>query len=60
MTRDEIWHAISLNQPAALGSIVPTIPEKLQAVVLRLLQKQPHMRYRTCAEVVAALERVGL
>ena len=56
MMPDEIWHAISAKQPVAPTSPTSPIPEKLQAVILRLLEKQPHMRYRTCVEVVLALE----
>jgi eukaryotic-like serine/threonine-protein kinase len=60
MTREEVWRAISVDQPADPSSLVPDLPEELRSVILRLLEKQPHMRYRTCAAVVDALGYVRL
>ncbi len=36
------------------------IPPQMDAVILRLLAKRPHLRYRTCAQVASALQAIPL
>jgi serine/threonine protein kinase len=36
------------------------IPPQMDAVILRLLAKRPHMRYRSCADLIAALNAIPL
>jgi hypothetical protein len=46
------------STPDALRTVRPEIPEELEAVVARCLQKNPDDRYRTGAEFAAELTRV--
>lgn len=48
-----LWH--QTRQPIPLRSIRPEIPEELEAVVDRMIRKNPADRYQTPAEVSAAL-----
>jgi serine/threonine-protein kinase len=47
------------SEPAAPSMAQPGIPSDLQAVVLRLLAKQPDDRFETATEVVQELERIA-
>ena len=47
------------HAPAGPRSIDPTIPEAVDALVLRCLQPKPADRYQTSAELLADLERVS-
>jgi serine/threonine-protein kinase len=47
------------SDPAPPSQSRPDIPAGLEAVVIRLLAKQPEDRYPTATEVVQALERVA-
>ncbi|MEW6358757.1 MAG: protein kinase [Planctomycetota bacterium] len=38
--------------------MLPTLPEPVNRVVMKMLEKNPGNRYQTCAELVADLERV--
>lgn len=44
--------------PPSLRSLVPDIPEALEAIIVRLLSKKPDTRYSTMDELVADLEQV--
>ena len=46
------------SEPESLRSIRPDIPEELEEVVKRALQKEPGQRYRTGTEFAAELTRV--
>jgi len=43
--------------PSAYRQEVPT---ELEAAILRLLAKRPHLRYRTCEQLITALESVPI
>ncbi|HEY2013314.1 MAG TPA: bifunctional serine/threonine-protein kinase/formylglycine-generating enzyme family protein, partial [Bryobacteraceae bacterium] len=70
-TQLQVMHAIVHDEPRRLREIRPDIPAKIEAIVLRALEKNPARRYPSAAEMVndlsAALldleapqERVGL
>jgi tetratricopeptide (TPR) repeat protein/tRNA A-37 threonylcarbamoyl transferase component Bud32 len=44
--------------PTPLRLIEPDVPETLEAVVLRCLQRHPARRYQTAAELLTALDRL--
>lgn len=44
--------------PEALREVRPEIPEELEAIVMRTLEKEPERRYRSGAELAADLTRV--
>jgi serine/threonine-protein kinase len=46
------------NQPPPLRSKVPSIPEPLERLVLRLLAKKPEQRFPDAGAVAAALEEI--
>ena len=46
------------DPPMPLRLIQPDLPEALEAVVLRCLQRHPARRYQTTAELLAALNRL--
>ena len=52
----ELLAAQLRDQPAPLRSLDPAIPEVLDRMVLRLLEKAPEARFQSCAELIAALE----
>ncbi|CAN5217481.1 hypothetical protein BH10ACI1_BH10ACI1_34890 [soil metagenome] len=57
--------AILSNQPPALHSIVPDFPESLINLVEKCLQKVPHERFQSAAEILveldnAEVENVGM
>jgi serine/threonine-protein kinase len=49
-----------LRAPKPPRSINPEIPESLEAIILRLLEKDPERRYQSCGELIEALRRVEL
>jgi eukaryotic-like serine/threonine-protein kinase len=46
------------DPPTPLRLIEPSVPEALEAVVLRCLQRHPARRYQTTAELLSALNRL--
>jgi tetratricopeptide (TPR) repeat protein len=46
------------DPPAPLRLLEPDLPEALEAVVLRCLQRHPARRYHTTTELLAALDRL--
>jgi serine/threonine-protein kinase len=46
------------SAPPPLRASAPDIPEPVEAIVARLLEKQPEARFRTAADLLAALEAV--
>jgi predicted ATPase/GAF domain-containing protein/HPt (histidine-containing phosphotransfer) domain-containing protein len=55
----ELIHAHVARQPAALRHHRPDLPPVLEALVLRLLAKDPRERYQTAAGLLADLERAS-
>lgn len=58
MTSSETVGRILDAEPARLSDHRPDIPARLEAVILRLLAKRPHLRYRSCEHLIAALDDV--
>ena len=50
--------AIQFAQPPNLREIVPGIPQELESVILRCLEKQPSERYGSAAEVREGLKTI--
>jgi len=46
------------SAPEPLRDVRPELPEELEAIVMRALQKAPDDRHRNCAELAAELTRV--
>jgi hypothetical protein len=38
----------------------PEVPEKLDLIIAKMIQKKPEHRFQSCAEVIAAIEELGL
>lgn len=50
-----LWHRT--KDPTPLRQVKPDVPEELAAIVARMMQKDPALRYQTPAEIAADLER---
>ncbi len=53
--KGDIYYHHLHTQPAAPNSIVPEIPDKLNSIVLKCLQKEPDRRYPSTSELLSAL-----
>ena len=59
-TSQEALAGILAVTPSPPSVIRPEIPVQLDEVIMRLLAKRPHMRYRTCDQLVDALDAVQI
>ena len=50
--------AISTFNPPSPKSIRSEIPVELDQIIMRVLSKQPHLRYRTCKQFIDQLNRI--
>lgn len=55
-TSAALYSKITGHIPAPPSSIVAGLPEQLDEAILRLLGKSPHLRYRRCDQLIAALQ----
>jgi serine/threonine protein kinase/Flp pilus assembly protein TadD len=53
-----IFEAILNRTPAPIARLNPAVPDELQQIISKALQKSPRARYQSAAEMVADLERV--
>lgn len=60
MTDDELFHNICYTKPIDIKSLNSTVPEELCNIVNRLLDKQPHGRYRKCEILLRELDNCKL
>lgn len=51
-----IFAKITQLVPTPPSQLVSAFPEQLEDVILRLLGKSPHLRYRKCDQLISALE----
>lgn len=50
-----------LNDPyRAIRKLNPDVPDKVDLVVAKMLQKRPQERYQSCADLLRDIERLGL
>ena len=54
-TEAEVLYSVLNSDPEKLSSVRPDIPKALEAVVERMLAKDPALRYESCAELTADL-----
>lgn len=57
-TTQSLYSKITGFNPLAPSSIVDGFPEPLDEVIMRLLGKSPHLRFRTCDQLITALQGV--
>ena len=50
--------SIQSKLPLSPSHLVAGFPSSLEDVIMRLLEKNPHLRYRSCAKMIEALESV--
>jgi Tol biopolymer transport system component/predicted Ser/Thr protein kinase len=53
-----VFEAILNRMPSAVSSLNPAIPEKLNDLILKSLEKERDMRYQTAAELRGDLKRI--
>lgn len=58
MTSAEVMGNIYMANVNAPSTLRNDIPPALDSIIMRLLSKQPHMRYRTCAQLASAISQV--
>ena len=56
----ETLYAILHEPPSTALAERQDVPPELTAIVMRLLEKSPESRFRSCADLIQALERVDL
>jgi eukaryotic-like serine/threonine-protein kinase len=56
--REQVMNAHLHEPPPSLGSLVPGIPPEIDAMIARLLCKDPAERYQSAADLIAALDEL--
>ena len=54
----EIVFAIINNEPPKLTKVRDDVPELVEAIVSRMLEKESELRYKTCGEVISDLKGI--
>ena len=54
---DKLLYNITHKTPKSPELINPNVPEKLAHIVMKALQKEPHRRYKSAAEMALALNK---
>jgi serine/threonine-protein kinase len=57
-TSHELVSNILVNNPQPLNQVRPDLPCQFGDIVMRLLAKKPHLRYRTCRHLLDDLEAI--
>jgi serine/threonine protein kinase len=57
-TSQQVFARICGQRPAPPSSVNPAVPAQLDAIILRLLGKAPHLRFRKIEQFVSALQGV--
>jgi serine/threonine-protein kinase len=55
----EVLSAVLSNPIPSMRTIVPSVPEELDAVVMRALERDPNARYETATDFADAIENVA-
>lgn len=56
----EVFARILFRNPTHPTQLRSDIPSDLEEIILRLLQKSPHLRYRSCEQLVQRLQQVSV
>lgn len=59
-TFTELWHKHAYEAPEPLRKIIPTLPEAVEQVVLRALEKKPDQRFQDVESFVTRLEEAAI
>ncbi len=54
-----LFTRITKHNPPAPSSLVPAVPESLDRIILRMMGKSPHLRFRRIEQLQTALATVG-
>lgn len=57
-TSQSLFNKITTYTPRPPSTFVPDFPRELDAIILRMLGKSPHLRYRRCQQLIDALSQV--
>lgn len=57
-TSRSLFNKISTHNPERPSTCVPGFPEGLDDIILRMLGKSPHIRYRRCQQLIDALSQI--
>lgn len=58
MSTIDLFKSIIHAKPQSVQDLRSDIPAKLETIIMRLLSKKPHLRYRTCKSLLAAFDEV--
>ncbi|MEQ9617085.1 MAG: serine/threonine-protein kinase [Phycisphaerales bacterium] len=59
MSTMDLFKSILHAKPKPVRDLRPDAPEGLEVIIMRLLAKKPHLRYRTCESLLKALDQIG-
>lgn len=57
-TSRSLFDKITALNPKAPKEIAPDFPEELSDIIMRMLGKSPHLRYRRCQQLIDALNEI--
>jgi serine/threonine-protein kinase len=57
-TSGSLFNKITTHNPGPPSTYVPDFPKDLDEIILRMLGKSPHLRYRRCQQVIHALSQM--
>lgn len=58
-SQTDIIANILAHNPPCPRSLQRDLPENLDIIIMRLLAKKPHLRYRTCEELISCFESIS-
>ncbi|QKK09392.1 MAG: serine/threonine protein kinase [Planctomycetota bacterium] len=58
MSTMDLFKSILHAKPKPVRDLRPDAPNELEVIIMRLLAKKPHLRYRTCESLLDAFDRV--
>lgn len=59
MSTMDLFKSILHAKPKPVSDLRPDTPKELEDVIVRLLAKKSHLRYRTCETLLKAFDRIG-